>query len=57
MGKKLDAKETVKVEDMLKTEMVINQALINILVRKGVTTEAEIMEEVKRIKISQGIIL
>lgn len=57
MGEKLDPKETVKVEDLLRMEMVINQALINILVRKGITTEAEIMAEVKRIKQEQGIVV
>jgi hypothetical protein len=57
MGEKLDPKETVKVEDLLRMEMVINQALTNILVRKGITTEAEIMAEVKRIKQEQGIVV
>lgn len=56
-GEKLDQKETVKVEDLLRMEMVINQALTNILVRKGITTEAEIMAEVKRIKQEQGIVV
>ncbi|MDP3013067.1 MAG: hypothetical protein Q8M92_02410 [Candidatus Subteraquimicrobiales bacterium] len=57
MGEKLNPKETVRVEDLLRMEMVINQALINILVRKGITTEAEIMAEVKRIKQEQGIVV
>jgi len=57
MGKNLNPKETVRVEDLLRMEMVINQALINILVRKGITTEAEIMAEVKRIKQEQGIVV
>ncbi len=57
MAKKLDRKETAKVEDLLRMEMVLNQALINILVRKGLMTEAEIMEELKRIKHELGIVI
>jgi hypothetical protein len=57
MGEKLNPKETVRAEDLLRMEMVINQALINILVRKGITTEAEIMAEIKRIKREQRIVL
>lgn len=35
MAEKLDKRETVKIEDLLKAEIITNRALINILVRKG----------------------
>ena len=54
MGEKLDKKEMVSLAEALKMEMIINQALIDILVEKGILTHDEIMAKVKEIKIKQG---
>jgi hypothetical protein len=40
-------------EETVHMEMIISQALMNVLVRKGIVTEAEIMEEIKKLKASQ----
>lgn len=57
MGEKLDKEEMVSLVEALKMEMIINQALIDILVEKGILTHDEIMAKVKEIKIKQGIVL
>ena len=43
--------------DALKTEMVINQALIDILVDKGVFSHDELQQKIKEIRIRSGILL
>ena len=43
--------------EALQMEMVINQALIDVLVEKGILTHDEIMAKTKEIKIKQGIVL
>ncbi len=57
MAKTLDHREVVSVTDMLKVEMIINQALIDILVDKGILTHDEIQAKVKEIKIRDGVVL
>ena len=42
-------RETVSLEEALKTEMLINQALINILVAKGLISQDELIEEIKEL--------
>ena len=43
--------------DALKVEMVINQALIDLLVQKGVFSHDELQGKIKEIKIKSGIVL
>ena len=43
--------------DALKVEMVISQALIDILVSKGMISHDELQEKIKQIKIKSGIVL
>jgi len=50
MGEKRDKKEMVSLAEALKMEMIINQALIDVLVEKGILTHDEIMAKVKEIK-------
>ncbi|MEJ2034077.1 MAG: hypothetical protein P8Y63_13805 [Deltaproteobacteria bacterium] len=47
----------VSLPELLKMEMIINQALIDILVEKGVLTHEEIQAKIKEIKIKSGILL
>jgi hypothetical protein len=49
--------DMVSLAEALKMEMIINQALIDVLVAKGILTHDEIMAKVKEIKIKQGIVL
>ena len=37
--------------------MIINQALIDVLVEKGILTHDEIMAKTREIKVKQGIVL
>jgi hypothetical protein len=52
MGDPLDPTETVSLEEAVHMEIIISQALINLLVRKGLLTEKELMEEIAEIKSS-----
>jgi len=54
MAEKLDPAETVSLDEALKMEMIINQALMDLLVEKGVITEQEIKAKIKTIKESMG---
>lgn len=50
MGEKLDSKEVVSVAEALKMEMLINQALIDILIEKGVFTQDELMVKIGELR-------
>lgn len=43
--------------EALQTEMVINQALIDVLVDKGVLSHDELQAKIKQVRIKSGIIL
>jgi hypothetical protein len=55
MGKQLDQSEIVSVEEAIKMEMIINQALIDILVSKGICTEDEIVYRIKELRGEQEV--
>lgn len=55
MGEKLDPSEIVSVEEAIKMEMIINQALIDILISKGICTEEEIVDRIKELRKDQGV--
>lgn len=54
MAEKLDNKEVVSLEDALKTEMFINQALMDLLIEKNIITEQKMIAKIKNIKESIG---
>ena len=37
-------------QDVLKTEIIINQALIDVLISKGLITEEELLKSIQKIK-------
>jgi hypothetical protein len=43
-------RETVSVEETLKTEIMINQALIDLLIAKGIITQEELFDRVKELR-------
>lgn len=43
-------RETVSLEEALKAEMLVNQALINLLVNKGLISQEELLEEIKALR-------
>lgn len=50
MAEKLDQKEVVSVAEALKMEMLINQALIDILIAKGIFSQDELMKKIVELK-------
>jgi hypothetical protein len=50
MAEKLDPKEVVAFKELLLSNVYEQEALVNLLERKGFITKAEILEEIKRLK-------
>jgi hypothetical protein len=54
LAEKLDPKEAVSFEELLRSNVVEQEALVNLLERKGVITKAELLEEIKRLRDKQN---
>lgn len=52
MAEKLDQKQTVDIKELLMSEVIQSEALINILDRKGIISKQELLEEMKRVQAS-----
>ena len=50
MAELLDPKEVVTFEDLLRSEVIQSDALINLLDRKGIVTKRELLEEMKKVQ-------
>jgi hypothetical protein len=50
VGKKLDSKELVAFKELLMSEVIQSEALINLLDKKGVISKQELLEEMKRVQ-------
>jgi len=50
MADKLDPKEIISFEELLMSEVIQSDALINLLERKGIITKKELSEEIKRVQ-------
>jgi hypothetical protein len=50
MAELLDPKEIVPFDELLMSEVIQSEALINLLDRKGIITKKELLEEMKRVK-------
>ncbi len=50
MAEKLDAKEIASFEEVLLGEVITNQALINLLVQKGILTKDDLLKEIQRLR-------
>ena len=50
MAEKLDSKQLVEFKELLMSEVIQSEALINILDRKGIVSKQELLEEMKIIK-------
>ena len=57
MAEKLEKTEAISVEDALQMEILVNQALIDILVDKGILTYDEILKRVEKLKQETGTVL
>ncbi len=52
MAEKLDAKQKVTAEELLMSEVIQSEALINLLDRKGIISKQELLEEIIRVQAS-----
>jgi hypothetical protein len=52
MAKKLNPKELVSSEELLMSEVIQSEALINLLDNKGLISKREFLEEMKRVQAS-----
>lgn len=50
MANKIDPKEVVPIEEALQMEMLINQALIDLLVTKGIITTEELLARIQYLR-------
>ncbi len=50
MSKKLDPKATVTFEELLMSNVYTQEALINLLEKKGIITKKEVIEEIERLR-------
>ncbi len=49
MAEKLDPKELVNFKELLMSEVIQSEALINLLDKKGIISKQELLEEMKRV--------
>jgi hypothetical protein len=52
MAEQLDPKELVSFKEMLLSEVITSEAIINLLDRKGIISKQELMKEMKRVQAS-----
>lgn len=50
MAEILDPKQIVDFKELLMSEVIQSEAIINLLDRKGIITKQELLEEMKRVK-------
>ena len=50
MAKKLDPKEIVDFKELLMSEVIQSEALINLLDKKGIISKQELLDEMKRVQ-------
>jgi hypothetical protein len=49
MAQELDKKEAVDLKELLMSEVIQSEALINLLDRKGTISKEELLDEIKRV--------
>ena len=54
MAEKLEPKETATFEEILTSNVYTQEALINLLERKGLINKTELLEEIKRLREKQA---
>jgi len=52
MAEKLDPKELVTFGELLISNTIEQEALVNLLEKKGIISKAELLEEIKRLKLT-----
>ncbi len=51
MAKKMDLKEVVGLEELILSNVFTQEALINVLRKKGIITNEELVEEIRKLKL------
>jgi len=54
MSEEMENVEEVSVEEALQMEIIFNQALMDVLVSKGVITEQEVLDRVEEVRKETG---
>ena len=52
MAEKLDPRELVSFKELLMSEVIQSEAIINLLDKKGIISKQELMKEMKRVQAS-----
>lgn len=50
MAEKLDFKEMIDFKELLMSEVIQSEAIINLLDKKGIISKQELLEEMKRVQ-------
>jgi len=50
MAERINTQTVISAEEALRTEIILNQALIDVLIAKGFISEAELIKGIQRIK-------
>jgi len=50
MAEKIDPKEIVSLKELLMSEVIQSEALINLLDKKGIISKQELLEEMKKVQ-------
>ena len=50
MADKLDPNQTVDIKELLMSEVIQSEALINLLDRKGIISKTELLSEMKKVQ-------
>ena len=50
MAEKLDPKEILSFEELLRSNVIEQEALVNLLEKKGIITKAELLEGINKLK-------
>ena len=50
MAEKLDPREIVTFEELLMSNVIEQEALVNLLEKKGIIKKAELIEEIKKLR-------
>jgi hypothetical protein len=53
MAERINPQTVISAEDILMTEMIVNQALIDILITKQIISEEELVNSIGKIRLEQ----
>jgi hypothetical protein len=53
MSERIKPQKMVSAEEILRTEIIVNQALIDILITKQIISEEELVDSIRKIRLEQ----